>query len=210
MFTREEKADQSWRLQGYPLQVALFTGVAFFAGSVLAAAVDLYSHGGWDSPTLQAWTLVPQTLACAGLFLIGWRKKSVSFYILAALIGLIIVEEAFHVLNPVAAWFGRVGTWVLVYGLVAAVGLAGLVLSHWHGTAGERRVVRNIAILLLAGGFFGGPIATVSSIAPARHWLFIEEFGEAAVFAAMAGYVSGLVMHLGDGVTSRPLRPTRL
>lgn len=199
--------ENPWRLTGASLHVALFVAAAFGAGGVIAAAVDLYSDSGWDSPVLQAWTLVPQVLASGGLLFLGRNARSKSFAILGALVALIVVEEAFHVLNPVAARLAEVARWArqwsdirlgvlngaLVYGFIAAVGLGMLAVSHWHGSVGERRVVRNLAVLLLMAGIFGGPISILSGMGNYRLWLFIEELGEATVFALIAGYVAGLV-----------------
>jgi hypothetical protein len=62
--------------------------------------------------------------------------------------------------------------------------------------------VRNIAFLLLIGGFFGGPISMVASMGYRPRWIFIEEFGEAVVFAIMAGYIVGVVSRMGGPVNS--------
>lgn len=210
MLDRLKNGDNPWRLRGTALQVAWFVAAVFAAAAALMAAVDLYSNPGWGSPVLQAWTLVPQMLVVIGLFVLGRTRGSTAFMVLAGLVGLIVIEEAFHVLNPVAAWLARIARWanqwsdvrlsvlngVLIYGLVALVGLTLLAVSHWRGSATERPVVRNIALLLLAGGFFGGPVSTLSTMGHRRRWIFIEEFGEAIVFALMAGYVAGLVIAL--------------
>ena len=79
-------------------------------------------------------------------------------------------------LNPVSAWLSDVANienrWntfrlsvlngALIYGFVAVIGVALLLFSHWHGSPAERRVVRNIAVLLFVGGLFGGPVSTAS------------------------------------------------
>lgn len=190
------------------MQVALFVGVASLAGSVLAAAIDINSNLAADSPTLQGWVLISQVAAAAGLLRLGVLLRSTSFLVLGALIGLIAIEEAFHVLNPIASrladlaqianeWTSirlSVLSGALIYGLVALAGLLMLVWSHRHGSQAERRVVRNLAWMLLAGGFFGGPISVLSTLGNGRRWLFIEEFGESVVFAVIVGYVAGLVV----------------
>jgi hypothetical protein len=195
---REMQRDDLGWLHGLSKQVALFAGVAFLAGTLVAAAVDLRSGIGWSSPTLQAWTLVPQVACAAGMTYIGYRRNSRAFYILGALIVLIVIEEAFHVLNPVSEWLGRNATWALIYGLVAFIGLIGLALSHRFGSDVERPVVRNLAILLILGGFFGGPVSVVAARTNQLRWLFVEEFGEALVFAIIGGYVAGLSVRFGS------------
>ncbi len=195
---REKQRDDLGRLHGPSKQVALFAGVAFLAGTLVAAAVDLRSGIGWSSPTLQAWTLVPQVACAAGLTYIGYRRNSRAFYILGALIVLIVIEEAFHVLNPVSEWLGRNATWALVYGLVAFIGLIGIALSHRFGSDVERPAVRNLAILLILGGLFGGPVSVVAARTNQLRWLFVEEFGEALVFAIIGGYVAGLSVRFGS------------
>jgi hypothetical protein len=185
-------------LQGLAKQVALFVAVAFLGGTLVAATIDVISGIGWSSPTLQAWALVPQVVSAAGLVYIGYRRSSRAFYILGGLIVLIVIEEAFHVLNPVSDWLARNSTWALVYGLVAFIGLLGLALSHRFGTETERPVVRNLAILLILGGIFGGPVSVVASRTNQPEWLFVEEFGEALVFAIIGGYVAGLAVRFGS------------
>ena len=212
------KSGNPWRLRGTSLQVASFGAAAFTAAAVLVALVDRYSQGRWDSPLLQAWTLIPQALATAGLLHLAKVRNSKAFGILGGLIGLIVIEEAFHVLNPLAAWLARVARWanrwsdvrlsvldgVLIYGFVALVGLGLLAFSHWHSSPDERPVIRNIALLLLAGGLFGGPISVLSTMGHRRRWVFVEEVGEAIVFALMAGYVAGLVVAASGGRSDRP------
>jgi hypothetical protein len=141
------------------------------------------------------------------LILLGLKVRSRSFGILGLLILAIVIEESFHVLNPVAAHLAGIARWAngwtdlrlavlngaLIYGGIAAVGLAIILASHRHGSVGERLVVRNLTGFLIAAGFFGGPISVLSELGNYRRWLFIEEFGEATVFAIIAGYVSGLV-----------------
>jgi hypothetical protein len=216
MDPRFDFAADALRLRGVPRQVAYFVTAVFLIGGVLTAGLDLADAGRWDPATLQSWTLVPQTLAMFGLLLLGRWRRSKSFAVLGILIGLIVIEEAFHVLNPVSAWLARIAqienTWttvrlgllngVLIYGLVAVLGVTLLVVSHWHGSPAERKVVRNLAIMLFVAGFFGGPIATISNFGNTRSWLFVEECGEAVVFAVMVGYVAGLVAHARRSVTS--------
>lgn len=197
MLTRKDQRDKP-RLYGLSKQVALFVGVVFLAGTLVAAAFDLRHGIGWSSPAVQAWTLVPQVATAAGLMFIGYRRNSRAFYILAGLMLLIVIEEAFHVLNPVSNWLGRIATWALIYGLVAFIGLTGLALSHRFGSEVERPVVRNLAILLVLGGFFGGPVSVVASRTNSLRWLFVEEFGEAVVFAIIGGYVAGLSVLFGS------------
>ena len=180
----------------------------------MAAALDLANADRWDPANLQAWTLVSQTLSAAGLFVLGRVRNSRSFMVLGFLIALVVVEEAFHVLNPVSAWladlFDIENRWttvrlsvlngVLIYGFVAIIGVTLLLVSHWHGTPAERRVVRNIAILLFVGGLFGGPISTASYWTDeTRRVLFVEEVGETLAFAVMVGYVAALVAQTRRG-----------
>jgi hypothetical protein len=221
---RQSETEHSWWLRGSSRQVALFVSGAFLAGAVLAAGIDLYSDAGWDSPILQGWTLIPQVLSAAGLLWLGRTRRSASFVILGCLIGLVVVEEAFHVLNAVEASLTAIATWgaewssvrvntlrlVLVYCLVALVGLIMLAISHRYGSKGERHVVRNLALLLVIAGFFGGPISTLSLLSSRRRWLFIEECGEAVVFALIAGYVAGLVVPTAGEAMARRLRRAHL
>jgi hypothetical protein len=187
----------------------VFVTAVFVAGGILAAALDLADADRWDATTLQAWTLLAQALVAVGLFLLGRWRRSVSFALLGVLIALIVVEEAFHVLNPVSAWLSDVANienrWntfrlsvlngALIYGFVAVIGVALLLFSHWHGSPAERRVVRNIAVLLFVGGLFGGPVSTASYWTDdPRRIIFIEEVGENMVFAVMVGYVSALLV----------------
>lgn len=176
----------------------MFVGVVFLVGTLVAAAADIRFGIGSSSPRDQAWTLVPQVATAAGLLFIGYRRHSRAFYILAGLIALIAIEEAFHVLNPVSEWLGRHATWALIYGLVALVGLGGLGLSHRLGSEVERPVVRNLAILLILGGLFGGPVSVVAARTNQLRWLFVEEFGEGLVFAIIGGYVAGLCVRFGS------------
>jgi fluoride ion exporter CrcB/FEX len=148
--------------------------------------------------------------------------------VLASFIGLIVIEEAFHVLNPVSAWLAELvgieNSWstvrlsllngLLIYGVVAAVGVTLLVISHWRGSLAERRVVRNLAVLLFVAGFFGGPVSTIATFDYDVRLAFLEELGEALVFALVVGYVAGLValsrrgFHVGRTWSRRrPLPP---
>jgi hypothetical protein len=193
-----------------------FVTALFVIGGILAAALDVATGSEWDPAILQAWTLVSQILAAAGLFVLARWRHSVSFVALGVLITLIVIEEAFHVLNPVSAWLADMADienrWntvrlsvlngVLIYGFVAVLGVALLLVSHWRGSPAERRVVRNIAIMLLIGGIFGGPISTASYWTDeTRRVIFTEEIGETLVFAVMVGYVAALVF-----LTRRRLR----
>jgi hypothetical protein len=210
-------ARRSWQLQGTARQVATVVAVVLVGVAVLLAIIDRLSAASWDSPLLQAWTLVPQLISFLGLLFIGRIRRSVAFGVLGVLVGLIFIEEAFHILNPLATWLGEIAfqasRWTdirsdvlsgtLTYGFVALVGVAFLGLSHWQGSAGERRVVRNFALLLVAGGFFGGPISTLATMEEPRLWMFVEELGEAIVYAVIAGYVGGLVH-----AASRTRRPS--
>lgn len=216
--TRLDFARDALKLRGEPRQVALFVAALFVLGGLLAAGLDLADPDRWDPATLQTWTLLPQTLAAAGLLLLGRWRSSLSFTVMGVLIVLIVIEEAFHVLNPVSAWLAELAqienTWttvrlgllngVLIYGFVALLGLALLVVSHYQGSPAERRVVRNLALLLVVGGIFGGPISTLSYFGDIRVWMFVEECGETIVFAVMAGYVAGLVAVTRRAVTSSP------
>jgi len=212
---------ESWRLHDESLRLALAATAAFLAGSALALGLDFVSAAGWDAPTLQAWTLVPQVLALAGLLFLGFRSASASFTVLAALLALVAIEEAFHVLNPIAAilsdgatagshWTGfwlSVLVFSLIYGLVALIGLAMIFLSHRRGSVAERPVVRNLALMLVVGGLFGGPIGALLSSGRIGRWPYVEELGEAVVFAVIAGYVAGLVAQ--SRLLSEPDHPRR-
>ncbi|MEA2000278.1 MAG: hypothetical protein U9N84_00095 [Actinomycetota bacterium] len=206
--TANPPSSELWRLRGASLRFGLITAVAFLAGSVLALMIDLVTAAGWDAPTLQAWTLVPQILAVSGLLFLGFRCASASFVVLAVLLALVVVEEAFHVLNPIAAkisdaatagsnWTGfrlTVLIYALIYGLVALIGLVMIFISHQRGSVAERPVVRNLALMLAVGGLIGGPAGAVLSSGRVGRWPYVEELGEAVVFAAIAGYVAGLVV----------------
>lgn len=140
--------------------------------------------------------------------MLGRAQRSRSYSILAALILLVVVEEAFHVLNPVAARLTTVADWanewtgvstgvlaeVLLYGLVAAIGFALLAISYWYGSWNERLAVRTIMMLLLIGGLFAGPVSMLSSADQGGRWLYIEELGEGLAFSLIAGYVLGLIV----------------
>jgi hypothetical protein len=199
--------DDSWRLRGTERHVASVVAGAFVVAALVFILVDRMSAGGWDSPLLQAWTLVPQALAAAALLYIGKVRRSTAFWIMGILVGLIFIEEAFRVMNPVESSMRGLVSWVserlgasralvsglFVYGFVAVVGLGLLALSLWHGSHGERKVVRNLALMLAIGGFFGGPVAVLSTLGDQRMWMFVEEVGEAIVFAVIAAYVAGLL-----------------
>lgn len=206
--TRLEFAADALRLRGTSRQVMTFVTALFLVGGILAAALDVVTGSEWDPAILQAWTLVSQILAAAGLFVLGRLRRSVSFTVLGVLIALVVIEEAFHVLNPVSEWLAAMADienrWnsvrlsvlngVLIYGFVAILGVALLLVSHWRGSPAERRVVRNIAIMLIVGGIFGGPISTSSYwVEDTRRVIFIEEIGESLVFAVMVGYVAALL-----------------
>ena len=195
---RRDQRDGPGRLQGLSIRVALFVALVFLAGTLVAAVLDLRAGIGWSSPILQTWALVPQVVSAAGLIYIGYRRNSGAFYILGALIVLIVIEEAFHVLNPVSEWLGRNATWALVYGLVGFIGLRGFALSHRLGSEVERPAVRNLALLLILGGLFGGPVSVIASRTNQLRWLFVEEFGEALVFSIIGGYVAGLSVRFGS------------
>jgi hypothetical protein len=216
--TRLDFARDALKLRGNARQVALFVTALFLVGGLLAAGLDLADADRWDPATLQTWTLLPQTLAAGGLFLLGRWRSSLSFTVMGVLIALIVIEEAFHVLNPVSAWLAEVAqienSWttvrlgllngVLIYGFVALLGVALLVVSHYQGSPAERRVVRHLALLLVVGGIFGGPISTISYFGDIRVWMFVEECGEAIVFAVMVGYVAGLVALTRRVATASP------
>jgi hypothetical protein len=196
------KLDESSR------QVLTFVAAVFVGGGILTAGLDFTEANRQDPTTLQGWTLLSQTLAAVGLFVLARWRRSVSFAVLGLLITLIVIEEAFHVLNPVEEWLAAVAgienRWntvrlgvlngALIYGFVALIGVSLLLVSHWHGSPAERRVVRNIAILLLIGGIFGGPISTSAYwTEDIRRVVFVEEVGETLVFAVMVGYIAGLL-----------------
>mgnify|MGYP001825301006 CR=1 FL=1 len=209
---RLDFAGDALKLRGSSRHVMTYVAAIFVLGGVLAAALDLADSDRWDPANLQAWTLVSQTLSAAGLFMLGRLRKSRSFVVLSFLISLVVIEEAFHVLNPVSAWladlFDIENKWntvrlsvlngALIYGFVALIGVTLLLVSHWHGTPAERRVVRNIAIMLFIGGIFGGPISTASYWTDeTRRVLFVEEVGETLAFAVMVAYVAALVAQTG-------------
>ncbi len=197
----DRRVVDSWQLQGMPLQLFRFAAAAYLAVGLLAAAIDLAIVDAWDAPTTQAWTLIPQVVATWGLLHLGRRCGGVSFFLLAGVVALVTVEEAFHVLNTVQSWLApavEVGSEAtglspgvvdaaLIYGLVAMLGLSIIWVSHSRGSVAERPVVRNLALLLIVGGIFAGPGNAFS--------VYVEEFGEAAVFGIIAAYVMGLVFH---------------
>ena len=207
MLGRLAAINDTWQLRGTARQIAGVVAGAFVLIALAVAAVDRLSEGGWDSPLLQAWTLVPQLLVAAALLYIGRLRRSKAFWYLGILFALVFIEEAFHVLNPVEAsmrglvnsvseGFGVSRTVVnglFVYGLVAVIGVGLLALSLWHASHGERKVVRNLALLLAVGGFFGGPVSLLSNLRNRRMWMFVEEVGEAIVFAGIVAYVAGLL-----------------
>ncbi len=211
---RLDFARDALKLRGVSRQVMTFVAAVFVVGGILTAGLDFAEADRYDPTTLQGWTLISQTLAAVGLFALARWRRSVSFAVLGFLISLIVVEEAFHVLNPVSDWLANVADienrWntvrlgvlngALIYGFVAVIGVSLLLVSHWHGSPAERQVVRNVAILLLIGGIFGGPISTASYwTEETRRVVFIEEVGETVVFAAMVGYVAGLVVFTQRG-----------
>lgn len=206
---RLDFAADALKLRGASREVATFVAAVFVVGGILTAGLDYADADLYDPTTLQGWTLLAQTLAAVGLFLLARWRRSVSFAVLGVLISLIVIEEAFHVLNPVSDWLAGVADienqWntvrlsvlngALIYGFVFVIGVSLLLFSHWRGSPAERRVVRNIAILLLIGGIFGGPISTASYwTEETRRVVFIEEVGETLVFAGIVGYVAGLVV----------------
>lgn len=206
---RLDFAADALKLRGPSREVVTFVTVVFIGGGLLTAGMDFSDADVYDPTTLQGWTLIAQALAAVGLFVLARWRRSVSFAVLGFLISLIVIEEAFHVLNPVSDWLAGVANienrWntvrlsvlngALIYGFVAIIGVSLLVISHRRGSPAERRVVRNIAILLLVGGIFGGPISTTSYWTDeTRRVMFIEEVGETLVFAVIAGYVAGLVV----------------
>lgn len=202
-----QNGDNGWQLRGTARQVATFVAAVFAAAAVVVAAIDRSVESSWDSVLLQNWSLLPHALATAGLFYIVGAHKSRTFWSLGTLFGLIFIEEAFHVLNSlageqsrVARWVSRgtglswnVAGWVVLYGAVAIVGFAFLAFAYWQASTAERKVVRNLAVLLAIGGLFGGPISSLAALEDPRRLTFVEEFGEAIAYAVMAGYVAGLV-----------------
>jgi hypothetical protein len=207
MLGRSTEGGDSWRLRGTARQIANFVAVAFVASAVLVAVIDHSTHAGWDAPLLQDWSLIPHGFTVLGLFYIARSRRSAAFGILGTLYGLIFVEEAFHVLNSLARWqFGAarwvsrrtplsydVANWTVLYASVAILGVALLLFAYFHAANGERRVVRNLALFLAVGGFFGGPISSFAALEDPATWTFIEELGEAMAYAITAGYVAGLV-----------------
>ena len=198
---------QSWRLHGASRQVAVFVAASFLTGALLAIAIDVLAAESWDAAALQAWTLLPQIASGAGLFYMGRRDAHRSFIIMAALIALIVIEEAFHVLNPLTSFLeetaGSLPGWgdgrvtllhnLAIYSLIAAVGAAFILLAFRSAQVEEKPVIRNLTLLLIAGGVFGGPLSIASVFGGTRRWLYLEELGEAVVFAVIAGYVVGLM-----------------
>jgi hypothetical protein len=202
--------EDSWRLRGTSRQAAVLVAVTLCGVTIVVACLDRYARTSWDSPLLQDWTLLPQGLSAIGLLYLAKARHSTAFAILGVLIGLVIIEDAFHILNPLADRLARVALWArrwteirlgvlngaLIYGFVAIVGLSLLAVSHWHGSPDERPVIRSFTALLLVGGFFGGPVSIVAALESPGRLTFVEELGEAMVFAVMAGYVAGLVATL--------------
>ena len=202
-----EYQTESWQLRGSARQVAVFATATFLVGAFLAVVIDIVAANNWDAGTVQGWTLVPQLATAAGFYYLGKNEQSRSFTVMAVLVVVIIIEETFHVMNPLAVWLvdraRELSDWSgirfgflavgLIYGVIAAIGFAMILLAYRQGTASERIVVRNMTLLLIVGGLFGGPIGAAGALGNQRRWLFIEEFGEAVVFALIAGYTAGLV-----------------
>lgn len=198
----------AFKLRGVSRQVALFVSVVSLIGAGVAVGADLADPYRWDPLTLQAWTLVLQTLAVVGLIALAGLWRSMSFFVLAVIVALVVLEEALHVLNPVSEWLARLveieNSWstvrlrvlngVLIYGFVAVLGVSLLVVSHKFGSAGERHVIRNMAVMLFIAGAFAGPVSIVTYWLPeVRDWILVEESGETLVFAVMLGYIAGLL-----------------
>jgi len=195
------------RLQGSSLRIAVLLSVWLIAGAGVAGVADRLSGADSSMPLLQDWTLIPQALAASGLGWLAYKRGCRAFWILGGLIGLIAVEEQFHILNPVAAWLDAAAQWtrqriaiphtglsaLRIYMAVAMTGFLLLALSYLAGSASERLVVRNVSLLLVLGGIFGGPVSVLSAALGSRNWQTAEESGEAVVFAIIAGYVGGLI-----------------
>jgi len=195
-----------WRLRGTARQVALFVAASFVIFALVVAVIEHVRGPGWGWPLLQQWSLVPHSLAVGGLLYIGIVHRSRAFLTLGALLGLALVEEAFHPLNSAARvqvraavklsrWTGI--EWdamsrIVLYGFVGVVTVAFLVLAYWQASRAARRVVRNVALLLVVAGLFGGPIYVLAGTGDSLQWMFVEELGEAVAYALIAGYVAGL------------------
>lgn len=201
-------SSDGFKLRGVSRQVALFVSVLSLIGAGLAAGIDLADPYRWDPLTLQTWTLGLQALVVLGLIVLARLWRSTSFLVLAVIIALVVLEEAFHVLNPVSEWLAkfveienswstvrlRVLNGVLIYGFVAVLGVSLLVVSLTLGSPGERHVVRNVAIMLFIAGAFAGPVSIVTYWLPqVRDWILVEESGETLVFVVMIGYIAGLL-----------------
>ena len=151
--------------------------------------IDRVTRAGWDSPLLQNWSLVTQAAATAGLLFVGLARRSRSLLVVTFLMGLIFVEEAFHVLtwfNGIERRVGRriatvtplsadVAGWVVLYAGIAAVGLAFLAYAYWSAVVAERRVVRNFTLLLAVGGLFGGVVSATAALVDPARLTFVEE-----------------------------------
>jgi hypothetical protein len=210
-------------LRGTAKQLASFVAVSLVVVATVVGVIDRVTRAGWDSPLLQNWSLVTQAAATAGLLFVGLARRSRSLLVVTFLMGLIFVEEAFHVLtwfNGIERRVGRriatvtplsadVAGWVVLYAGIAAVGLAFLAYAYWSAVVVERRVVRNFALLLAVGGLFGGVVSATAALVDPARLTFVEELGESFAYAVIAGYVAGLVyVAATPRLGGDPMRPS--
>ncbi len=202
----------SWRLRGTSFRVAV--GVAALLGAaVLAAAAYDYASALERRPVpLELVTLAGKVVAAAGLAAVAGRTRSFSMWLLAGLAGLLAVaslladseiadEVVDTVAEPLTALLPLSGGVVhngLFFGTLGLAAL-GLLLAAWlKARPGERQVVGALVVLFALAGVFIGPVNAIAGAGISREWLFAEDFGQAVLLAALAGYVSGLVFATAD------------
>ena len=204
------RTDDALRLRGTSLHFAVVASALLVVATAVVAVAEHNSDAPWGLPLLQGWTLVPQALSALLLAYLAVIRTSGAFWRVAILLSLVALEEAFHVLNVFVTLTRQPVRWVadavqinddvvggiLTYGLVAVVGVAILASALLNGSIAERRVVRNLAALLLVGGFVAAVGSILAAVSDRSFVVYVEETGESVVFAVMAGYLIGLVRAL--------------